>query len=82
MKKVRVRLKLKGLNELMRSSAVQDRLDEVGESMASDAGDGFEYAPSPHRWTARGYVQPSTGTGARRQAEDAVLDRVAGTRRS
>lgn len=79
---VRVRLNLRGINRLMRSEPVQDRLDEIGDAMADDAGDGFEYAPSTHKWTARGYVQVATGTGARRQAEEAVLDRVAGTRRS
>lgn len=82
MAKVRVKLNIRGINRLMRSTPVQDRLDEIGDEIANDAGDGFEYAPSSHKWTARGYVQVATGTGARRQAEEAVLDRVAGTRRS
>ncbi|MGO2110728.1 MAG: hypothetical protein ACTH31_03865 [Pseudoclavibacter sp.] len=82
MANVRVRLRLKGINQLMASQKVQDRLDEIGDEMANDAGDGFEYAPSPHKWTARGFVQTSTGGGARRQADEAVLERVAGTKRS
>lgn len=74
--RVKVRLNLRGINAVMRSSPVHDRLDELGEAMAADAGDGFEYFPNTHRWTARGYVQVADGDGARRQAEDAVLERV------
>jgi len=80
--KVRVKLNLRGINQLMASRKVQDRLDEVGAEMAGDAGSGFEYEASPHKWTARGYVQVADGDGARRQADEAVLERVAGTRRS
>lgn len=75
MAKVRVKLDLRGLNRLMSSKGVQDRVDEIGRSMADDAGAGFEYSAGPHRWTARGFVQ-TNGEGARRQAKDAVLERV------
>lgn len=73
---VRVKLNLRGLNELMRSSAVQARVDRLGRQMAERAGEGFEYVARPHPWTARGYVQVADGDGARRQARDAVLERV------
>lgn len=82
MAKVRVKLNLRGINQLMSSRKVQDRLDDIGTEIASDAGDGFEYSAAPHKWTARGYVQVADGDGARRQAKEAVLERVAGTRRS
>jgi hypothetical protein len=73
---VKVRLNIRGINALMSSARVQAELDDVGESMASEAGAGFEYVPSPHRWTARGFVQVDSADGARRQADEAVLERV------
>lgn len=81
MAKVTVRLNLPGINRLMREQKVQAQLDEIGQDMASDAGEGFEYVAKPHRYTARGYVQVSSGDGARRQARDAVLERVMTGRR-
>lgn len=79
MARIPVRLNLPGINQVLR--AAQSKLDEIGEGMAADAGDGFEYVPSPHRYTARGYVQVDSVEGARRQARDAVLERVMGSRR-
>ena len=76
MAKVSVKLNLPGINRLMRSEAVQAQLDRLGQDMAADAGEGFEYVAKPHRYTARGYVQVASGDGARRQARDAVLERV------
>lgn len=73
---VRVVLKMRGLNELMRSAPVQSMLDQRGRRMAAEAGDGFAYVSRPHRWTARGFVQTNSAEGARRQANEAVLERV------
>lgn len=74
---VRVKLKLSGLNKLMRSAPVQAEVDRVGRRIARNAGEGFAYStPRPHRWTARGFVQTDSVEGARRQAEDAVLERA------
>lgn len=81
MAKVTVRLNLPGINRLMREQKVQAQLDDIGQEMAADAGDGFEYVAKPHRYTARGYVQVASGDGARRQARDAVLERVMSGRR-
>lgn len=69
----KVKLKLKGVNELMRSEPVQSELDRVGRRMAAAAGDGVEYQPRPHKWTARGYVQTRTASARRREAEDKTL---------
>jgi len=75
--KVRVQLKLKGLNALMTSAPVQAEVDRVGRRIARSAGDGFAYSEAkPHKWTARGFVQTNSPEGARRQAEDAVLERA------
>ncbi|GAA4774621.1 hypothetical protein [Microbacterium gilvum] len=76
-----VKMILPGLNKVMRDRAVQDIVDDVGRAMEADAGPGFEYVPSPHRFGARGYVQVASGEGARRQARDAVLERVLSRRR-
>lgn len=83
MANVRTTLKLTGLNKLMRSAPVQRRVDALGRDMAAEAGPGFEYeGRKPHKWTARGFVQTSSRAGARRQAKEAVLERLAARRRS
>jgi hypothetical protein len=72
-----VQLNLRGLNVVMR--AAQPQLDVIGRRMAAAAGDGFEYEPNPHPWTARGYVQTSSARGRRREAIDKVLTRTLGS---
>jgi hypothetical protein len=80
MAKTRVELDLRGLNGLMSSAALQNVVDGIGADMAAEAGPGFEYVARPHRWVARGFVQVTSGDGARRQARDAVLERIAARR--
>lgn len=70
---LRVKIKLRGVNEIMRSPEVQAELDAVGENIAAAAGDGFYYQPRPHKWTARGYVGTMNARARRREAEDKVL---------
>jgi hypothetical protein len=70
----RVKLNLAGLNVVMR--AAQPQLDQVGRRMAAAAGEGFEYVPSPHPYTARGFVQTASARGRRREAIDKVLVRT------
>lgn len=81
MARTSVKLNLPGINQLMRSEAVQKKVDQIGQDIADDAGEGFEYVPKPHRYVARGYVQVASGEGARRQARDAVLERAISGRR-
>lgn len=69
----KVKLKLKGVNELMASAPVQAHVDQVGQNIAAAAGEGFEYTPRTHKWTARGYVRAKTAEARRREAEDKVL---------
>lgn len=76
MAKVTVKLNLAGLNRIMRSDAVQAKVDQIGKSMAADAGEDFEYVSSPHKWVARGFVQPGSARAAREQAKNAVLERA------
>ncbi|MFB3980335.1 hypothetical protein [Microbacterium proteolyticum] len=73
-----VKLNLRAVNTVMTSAPVQARIDSLGRQMAATAGDGFEYVPRPHRWMARGYVQAVSARARRRQARDAVLERVVG----
>lgn len=81
MANVRVKLNLRGLNRLMAGNSVQAEVDRLGEAMAEDAGAGFEYRSRRHRWTGRGFVGVADADGARRQAADAVLERVVSRRR-
>lgn len=60
-KDVRVKLKLQGLNKLMRSAPVQSKVNAEGARMAARAGGKFRVTPSPHRYTARAFVEPLPG---------------------
>ncbi|MCC2031828.1 hypothetical protein [Microbacterium allomyrinae] len=71
-----VKVNLRGLNQLMRSEPVQAIVDAEGRRIAAAAGPDFEYKPLPHRWMARGFVQPANARGAREQARNAVLERA------
>lgn len=70
-----VRLILRGINALMRSEEVQADLDARGQRMAAAAGPDFEYKRSPHKWTARGYVQSRNARGDRQEAREKRLAR-------
>ncbi len=73
----RVKLKVKGINQVLRSA--QPLVDRHARAMAKDAGAGFESVSKPHKWTARGYVQTNSYRGRVRQAREHVLQRVLGS---
>lgn len=75
---VRVTLRLTGLNKLMRSPEAQALVDDHGRRIATRAGADFEYVADPHKWTARGFVQPANIRGMREQAKNAALERALG----
>ena len=81
MPSIRISLNLAGLNALMRSEPVQAEVDRRGRAMARDAGENFEYEASPHKWVARGFVQPKNDAGRREEAREKRLNRVLGARR-
>jgi len=81
-KLIHAQLVLRGLNTIMRSAEMQTIVDSTGRRMAAAAGDDFEYVASPHRWTARGYVQPKNARGMREQARNAALERALGQAKS
>lgn len=70
-----VRLNLRTINSIMSSQAAQRVVDDEGRDMARRAGDDFEYVASPHKWTARGFVQPANFEGAKQEARDKRLTR-------
>ncbi|WP_136051201.1 hypothetical protein [Microbacterium sp. K36] len=76
--RIPVRLNLPGLNTIMRSPEARAIVDSTGQRMAAAAGDGFEYVAAPHRWVARGYVQPANARAMREQARTAALERALG----
>lgn len=73
---MRVKLNLRGLNQIMTSPGARKVVRDNTERMADSAGEGFEAVQRPHRWTARGYVQTVDHEGRRRQANERVLERV------
>lgn len=58
---VRVKLRLAGLNRLMRSEPVQRKVNEEAARMAARAGDKFQMTPSPHKWVGRAFVETKKG---------------------
>lgn len=74
-----VQINLAGLNVLMRSEPAQRIVDREGERMARAAGPDFRYRASPHRWVARGYVEPANARGRRQEAREKRLARAVGS---
>lgn len=60
-KNVQVKLKLAGLNKLMRSEPVQAEVNKAAGRVAAKAGSKFQVHPSTHRWVARAFVEPKSG---------------------
>lgn len=60
-KDVRVKLKLKGLNQLMRSAPIQAKVNEKAAKVAAAAGPKYRMVVRPHRYTARAFVEPIEG---------------------
>ena len=58
---VKVRLKLPGLNRLMRSAEVQSVVNAEAARIAHRAGSKYRMVPSSHRFTARAFVEPEPG---------------------
>lgn len=56
-----VKLKLTGLNKLMRSAPVQAKVNAEAGRMSARAGSKFRVAPSSHRYTARAFVESKPG---------------------
>ncbi len=60
-KDLKIKLNLRQLNKLMRSQPVQSKVNAEAGRMSARAGDKFRVTPSPHRYTARAFVEPKPG---------------------
>lgn len=78
---VRVKLRISGVREVLRSAPVQSEVARRAARIAAAAGDGFEMVVKPHKYTSRAFVQTDSAAGAKRQAEEAVLQRAMGAGR-
>lgn len=78
---VRVKLNMKGIRQLLRSSEVQGEVARRAQRGAAAAGEGFEAVVKPHKYTARAFVQTADETGRKREAESKVLNRALGAMR-
>lgn len=72
---IKVKLKLRGINAVMKSSEVQAEVVRRARRMANAAGEGFEAVIQSGKYTARAVVRTADATGRKRQAEEAVLER-------
>lgn len=61
MSNLTVKLKLTGLNKLMRSAPVQAEVNRRGARIAAAGGKKYRLVERPHRYTARAYVEPVEG---------------------
>lgn len=77
-KKVEFKLNLPGLNELMKSSAMQSHMDEVGRRIAGNAGEGFESQTYVLNYVAVSHVFPTTGEAAAKNSRDNTLLKALG----
>lgn len=73
-----VRLNLPGLNKVMKSKGVSDKLDSLGHKVARTAGRGFvvETDRPEHRWIARTRVRAATREARIREAREDALKRA------
>ena len=74
MRDVRVRLRLPGLNRVMR--AAQPVVNRAAYRMASAAGPGHEVVVSPHKWVGRAFVQQADDEQAKKDPSGADLLRA------
>lgn len=73
MANVRVKLRLKRINQLMRSQPVQSEVARRAQRIRRAAGENFEVSVKPHKWTARAYIRPANAEGAEEEARDKRL---------
>lgn len=78
MAKTRVKLNLRGINEVLTSAPVVSDLARRAQKIADAAGEGFEKSVNPTKRTARAYVRTADDTGRRRQAQSPVLEQAMG----
>ena len=75
--KVKVKLNLQGLREIMKSPGMQEHLQRAGEEIAQKAGPGFEAHTHVADYTALCYVDPVTREAEKDNYENNVLLKAA-----
>lgn len=73
---VRVKLKIRGINQVMTSRGATDEVASRAQRIARAAGPNFEAVVKPHKHTARAYVRPANREGAEQEARDKTLTRA------
>jgi hypothetical protein len=73
---VKVTLKLRGINAVMTSPGVVAEVTARAQRIKKAAGDHFEVAVRPHRYTARAFVRSADFQGAHEEARDKRLTRA------
>lgn len=72
---VTVRLKLRGLNQLMTSSGATAAVVRRAQAMQKAAGENFEVNIVPHKYTARAFIRPKNYEGRVQEAREKRLMR-------
>ena len=82
MSKVRIELNLPGINEVMKSEAIQEVLQQCGNQVAAKAAamDGTDYAASTHtiNWIAVTNVYPNSEDAAHKNYRNNTLLKALG----
>lgn len=76
MANVRVKLNLRGIDEVLKSRGVTAEVARRAWRIKQRAGDHFEMVVIPHKWTSRAYVQSADEEGAKLEARDKTLTRA------
>lgn len=75
--RIRIEHNSQGWAELFKSAEMQSLVNEVGERIAGEAGDDFQYeAAINSNYTAGGFVVPATYQGAYDEAVDKTLTKA------
>ena len=76
MANVKVKLKLRGIQSVLKSPPVQADVSRRAARIAQAAGPGFQNVTKPHRFTSRAFVQTTDAESAKAEAEDKALTRA------
>ncbi|RLP74353.1 hypothetical protein D9V32_13475 [Mycetocola tolaasinivorans] len=76
MANAKVKLNLRGINQLMTSREATSAVVRAAKRIQQNAGPDFEVNVVPHRYTARAYVRPANIEGAVAEAKDKKLTRA------
>jgi len=79
MKRVKFKLNLKGLNEIMKSEEMQAVLAEAGKQVAASAGNGYESDVHTASFVSIANVYPNTFMSAKRNWRENTLLKAIGS---